>query len=215
MTIKNISAALAVGAALLTVGGVAQATIAPPPASAFAKVGDSQANGQSNANAGTLVVDLAGTPSIDALNDALNVHWVLDATPGALVDTVSYQLTLSALGQSWLSEAGVLITNSAGQGIKLRPGFSTNAEGNASFSGSASLAALNMAFNVGTDGKLNFQFYEHYDDVASGVDAVFTAGSITLGGVAVTAVPEPASYGLMALGLLGMAAVLRRRGRTG
>lgn len=211
---KNISAALVAGAALLVAGSAAQAAITTSPASAFTRVGNGQASGQSNPGAGALVIEFAGTPSVDALNDALNVRWVLDVAPGALVDAIDYQLSLSTVGPSWLSEAGVLITNSAGHGIKLQPGFSTDAEGSASFSGSASLAALNMAFNVGSDGKLNFQVYEHYDDAIGSVDAVFTAGSITLGGVAVTAVPEPASYGLMSLGLLGMAGVLRRR-RTG
>ena len=211
MTVNNkLLTALWTGAALCAVGGASQAAVTPT-ASAFEKVGTAQPGAQPGSAAGALVVELTGTPSIDGLDNALNVRWVLDAAPGALVDTIDYQATLSTWGASWLSEATVQIANSAGQGVRLRPGFGTDAEGTASFSGSASLRALDMAFNVGTDGKLNFQFFEDYDDVAGSIDAVFTAGSITLGGVAVTPVPEPATYGLMSLGLLGIAGAARAR----
>ena len=210
--IKSKITALSACAALLAVSA-AQAAINQTPASAFARVGNAQASGGNPAHAAALVVDLAGTPSIDTLNDALNIRSVLDVAPGALVDSLSYQLTLATVGESWLSEATVLITNSAGIGITLRPGYNLDTEGNASFSGSASLGALNMAFNAGADGKLHFQFFESYDDFSGSVDAVFTAGSITLGGIAVTPVAEPASAGLLALGLLGMAALRRFKAR--
>ena len=156
-----------------------------------------------------LTVNLAGIESRDALGSANNVVLVLDAVPGATVDMISWDLTLSTVGASWLSEATLLIRNSAGDGVAFNPGFGDDASGSDSYFGTAGLVGLGTAFTVLADGKLYLEFYESYDDVSLAADAVYERGSITLAAIGV--VPEPAAYTLLALGLLGLAATTRRR----
>ena len=156
-----------------------------------------------------LTVNLAGIESRDALGSTNNVVLVLDAVPGATVDMISWDLTLSTVGASWLSEATLLIRNSAGDGVAFNPGFGDDAPGSNSYFGTAGLVRLGTAFAVLADGKLYLEFYETYDDASLAADAIYGRGSITLADVGV--VPEPATYSMLALGLLGLAAATRRR----
>lgn len=182
LLIRNIG--LAVALVLLGAAGQAQAAVA-------------------------LTVNLAGIESRDAQGSTDNVVLVLDAVPGATVDMISWDLTLSTVGASWLSEATLLIRNSAGDGVAFNPGFGDDASGSDSYFGTAGLVSLGTAFTVLADGKLYLEFYETYDDASLAADAIYGRGSITLAAIGV--VPEPAAYSLLALGLLGLAATTRRR----
>ena len=62
-------------------------------------------------------------------------------------------------------------------------------------------------FTIGPTGKLRMEFSEEYDDDAPTPDGRWLSGTLTV----VTAVPEPGTYGLMALGMLGIAAAVWRR----
>lgn len=159
--------------------------------------------------AGDLTVHLAGIESRDAQGSPDNVVLAFDAVPGATVDLISWNLTLATVGASHLSEATVLIRNSGGDGVALIPGFGDDSSGSATYIGSAGQVGLGTAFAVLADGKLYVEFYETFDDVSNAADAIYAAGSITLAGIA--AVPEPATYSTLALGLLGLAAAARRR----
>ena len=171
MTAHNKSpASVFAGLVLLGSAGMAQAAITTPAVGPFTKVGAAQPMAPGAAAGGALVIDLAGTPSTDALEEAPNVRWVLDVAPGALVDAVGYQLTLSTVDESWLSEASVLITNSAGQGVRFTPGFASEVKGTASFGGSASLLALNDALGQLASTSLRLaqvvecRYFAGYDD---------------------------------------------------
>lgn len=155
-----------------------------------------------------LVFNVAGIQSVDGIGAPGNTRFTIQALPGALVDFVAWNVTLEALGASWLSELGVSFTNTAGNGVNLRPGAGTNTPGVQSFSGSGSLVDAGLSFNLEADGLLVLEFYESFDD-GPGTDGIWQSGTLTFGGI--MPVPEPSTYGLMALGLLGVAAAARRR----
>jgi hypothetical protein len=157
-----------------------------------------------------LVVDLAGINSYDQQGATLNTVLALDALPGGTVDLVAWSFSLGTVGLSWLSEAAVRITNSDGVGVAFIPGDGDDLSGVRAYAGGGSLLAEGVSFSVLADGKLYVEFYETWDDAAGAADAVYQSGSLTLAAVA-AAVPEPAAFGLMALGLLGVAGAARRR----
>lgn len=159
-----------------------------------------------------LSVDLAGIQSRDALGSPGNVVLVLDALPGATVNMISWDLTLTTLGASWLSEATMFLRNSAGAGAAFIPGYGDDSSGSDSYFGSASLVQIGTAFSVLADGKLYLEFYETFDDNQFAADAIYGRGSITLADIGV--VPEPGTYSMLALGLLGLAATTRRHRRS-
>ena len=161
--------------------------------------------------ASDLVVNLAGIQSFDAQDEPINTVLTVNALAGGTVDAISWNVSLTTIGESWLSEATVLIVNTAGDGVIFSPGNGDDFSGSGTYTGSVSLVDLGLSFGVLADGKLSFQFFEGYDDNPGAADATFTAGNLTFGGIGVSAVPEPGTYGLMALGLLAVAGAARRR----
>lgn len=155
-----------------------------------------------------LFVNAAGVASYDEPGAAINRTFTFNVTPGALVDAISFNLSLATIGESWLTEASISFLNSNGDGVVLS-GLGEDAPGSGTYAGVESLVSLNLQFNVGADGLLIVEFYESFDDVTGAADANWTAGGITLGNIGV--VPEPATYGLMALGLLAVVGAARRR----
>ena len=163
--------------------------------------------------AGTdLIVTLTGVDSFDELDSPLNTYKTYDLGAGKLVDGISWNLTLSTFGESWLSEATVLITNADGDGVVFNAGFGDDLPGTATYADGASLVDLGLSFSTAADGKLYLQFFEDFDDVTGAVDATYTSGTLTFNGL-VTAVPEASTYAMMAFGLLGLGAAARRRGK--
>jgi hypothetical protein len=87
--------------------------------------------------------------------------------------------------------------------------------GNGSWNGAAGAAGPFGAggeFTVGDDGQIWVTVYEGFDDpfgdTGAVLDTTITAGTLR---VYVSAVPEPGTYGMMALGLLAVGAVMRKR----
>lgn len=161
--------------------------------------------------ASDLAVSFAGIQSWDGQGEATNTLLSVNALPGGLVDTISWNVSITTIGASWLSEATISILNTDGEGVFFSPGIEDDSSGSGTYTGSVSLVELGLSFNIGADGKLNFEFFESFDDVPGAADATFTAGGMSFSGIGVSAVPEPGTYGLMALGLLAVAGAARRR----
>lgn len=160
-----------------------------------------------------LQIDLASIAFNSDLNSLENVSLTYSVQPGALVNDLSYTLLLQAMTGSWLSEAMILIANSAGEGVAFAPAFGSDNPGTASFTGSLRLADQGLSFSVLPDGKLTFTFYDDFDHLPGSADALALSGTLTVFGV--SAIPEPQAYLLLPLGLAGLAAWRQGRKSNG
>lgn len=158
----------------------------------------------------TTTLDIGGIFSNAELGSAENEVRFLNLTGGAHITGISWDVHLTANEvndlPSWLSEIGVDLNNGGLGGFSLFAGLGNNVPGSGHFTGSANLIDLGADFFLGQDGRLNFEFFEYIDDFVGQADGRWDRGTLT-----VSYVPEPASYGLVALALLGAGLGARRR----
>ena len=152
----------------------------------------------------TLVVDVAGIQSFGEFGEPGNVIRVFNVGAFATVTSVDWNLNLTAFDPSWLSELKVSFA-----GLTFTPGVGDNASGSANYTGTIDLVDAGFAFQVGADGLLTLEFHEGFDDSGISPDGIWDSGTLAFGVTA--AVPEPATYGMMALGLLAVGGLARRR----
>jgi PEP-CTERM motif len=198
----RIVTAVAAALALMGAAGSAQAQLTRASGAGF-----SSASSVVSLAGTDLVVDVAGINTNGEEGDAANTVMFFQLLPGALVDAVSWSTTQTAFAPSWLSEMTISFVNSAGDGVVLSPGAGDDFAGNASYAESALLSDFGLAFNVGADGLLRVEIFESFDDASVNPDGLFVSGNVTFSNV----VPEPATYGMMALGLFAVGAAARRR----
>ncbi|MDR7335190.1 PEP-CTERM sorting domain-containing protein [Roseateles asaccharophilus] len=158
------------------------------------------------AHAGTVTLSVGGIASNGALGDPTNETRYIDILAGVQITNISWNVSFATEGSSWLSEIGVDLNNGAAGGVSLFAGIGDDFAGTGSYSGSADLIALGADFFLDSTGRLNFEFFEYFDDFVGATDATWLSGDLT-----VTYVPEPATFGLAALALLGAGATTRRR----
>lgn len=164
----------------------------------------------STAQAGILkqyVLDLSGGIfSNDVLGSLSNEVRSHSFGEFAHVVGVSWDVEIGADFPSLLGDMAVAISDGAGTGFALNPSPGDVNSGSAAFAGSADLVANAADFFTNSNGDLSFEFFEYFKD-NQGSDGVWRSGSITV----TVEVPEPASLGLAAVALLGLAATARRR----
>ena len=160
----------------------------------------------------TMVVDVTGTPSVGEQGDPSNAVMFVNLGANAVITDIAWTFNVTANDQSWLSEMAVdFLSSDLSAGVTFHPSATTD-PGTESGSGTANLDDLGIGFAVGPDGVLRMEFYEDFADPEVTPNGIWNSGSFTISYV--TAVPEPGTYGLMALGLLGVGAAARRRRRT-
>jgi len=124
-------------------------------------------------------LSFAGLASWDAQDDEDNVVINLDIGAGNALTGVGWDIGLSTVGDSWLSEAVILHSNSTGSadpnGIFLTLGVGLDQPGDQDFSSGGQIIDFgdNMLPDVvaGPDGILQLQLFETFDDVADAIDA--------------------------------------------
>lgn len=163
-----------------------------------------------SAQALSVDVDLTGFHSGGLVGSPNNSQTFLALVPGARITGWDFlDLTFSTSGDSFLNEF-VISVNSL-DGTRFMDAAPSDTASGGSFGpasgswGSAAGGSVGAPFGV-ADGKLWVTVYELFVD--AGVNATVTGGTLRI-----NFVPEPATYGLMALALIG--AVGATRGRTG
>lgn len=174
-----------------------------------------------NLGSTTLVLDISGEDSWDALNDVSNTVLVVPLGAGAFMTGIGWDVNLTTVGGSWLSEARFYFDASDQDlmGLFLAPGVGNNFGGvGVNFSSGGPLDLTDNAIPdipILGDGNLYIQLYESFDDAGNAIDANWIAGSeltIVYEGAPVPTVNE---WGMIGLGvmLLGGVVVMTLRSK--
>jgi hypothetical protein len=129
----------------------------------------------------TVLLDVSGFQSIDLLDDVDNDVLIRELGEGALVTGVGWDVNLTTVGESWLSEATLYFDGSDqdGSGLFLTPGIADDAPG----TGSYSSEVIDLTDNgipeipILSDGRLFIQFFESFDDNEGSADAIYESPS--------------------------------------
>jgi hypothetical protein len=213
MTLSFRSALVCAGLGLL----MSAPALARPSAALPANVVVIQAG-----SAGFIDIDLAGWTSFGGFGRPNNTTVSFDIGAGSVVTGFTYSdVSFDTSNGSWLRELTLSVnptnSNSATEFMDWAPSVVMNS-GSATHSGSWGGASGQPGpFGAGTlfkaaDGLIFVTVYDAFDDpyndTGALLDATIAAGTMR---VFLAPIPEPGTYGMMALGLLAVGAALRRR----
>jgi hypothetical protein len=213
MTVSFRSALVCAGLGLLMSAPALARTTAALPAGVVAIPAGS---------ASFIDINLAGWTSFGGFGAPNNTTVSFDIGAGSVVTGFTYTgVSFTTSNGSWLSELILSVNPTNGDAateyMDWAPSLSDNS-GSATHSGSWGAATGGPGpFGAGTsftaaDGLIFVTVYEGFDDpfgdTGSVLDATITAGTMR---VFLAPIPEPGTYGMMALGLLAVGAAMRKR----
>lgn len=163
-----------------------------------------------------LIIDISGIASWDGPGSLNNVIQQYDLGAGTTITGIGWDVEITTVGASWLSEPIWGFSSSEGEGVSIAPGagFDSNngnvpmrfASGDMMDGAILDLIGLGLEFELGADGLLTLEFFESYDDILDEVDAFFKENSFI---TVQYKVPAPGSMAILGLG--GLVANRRRR----
>lgn len=173
----------------------------------------------------TQTITLRNLPGNSYLGADENTVLEIYIGPQAHINTMSWDVTLTAYQGSLLSLAYMALGDSQSNSqLFFLPALIADPDGSyhpgtGHYAGSVDFRAVDepgwgivdLSFSLNDDGILRLEFAENMDDLP-GADALWNKVTLTFG-YSVSAVPEPASAGLMLLGLGVAGAAARRRQR--
>ena len=211
---------LVVAFLLLAVVAIVPAEAQKAPASSVARaVGSDPDAGttQDGVPDSMVSIGMAGAESWDLMGDPDNEILIEAMGAGAIITGVNWNITITTVGASWLSEADAILGSTSTPQIGITPGFMDGAPGSATYTDGIDFTDVALPnITLDADGAFVMELAESFDDVPDAVDANYDAGTYDMLYIAGAPVPTMPTIGMIALviALLALGMFLLRRRAT-